>query len=188
MSMHLNANKQSAIRSQHKATLDEYQLYLTFQSFESSSCGRKPLPEKEICTVLQLAWKQVPTKSRSKFFASDLRITFGIHVFWAQQCATGIRLAKNGPEECQIQYFLLIFSVFWPPFSGYSAPCGFTSGHEREPHYASKSFTEVVFKVNRSRVIRHSLTFLFGKSSTKRPLARARMCWGVAFRWVKCLY
>ena len=117
----------------------------------------------------------MPTKSRSKFFASDLRITFGIHVFWAQQCATGIRLAKNGPEECQIQYFLLIFSVFWPPFSGYSAPCGFTSGHEREPHYASKSFTEVVFKVNRSRVIRHSLTFLFGKSSTKRPLARARI-------------
>ena len=82
--------------------------------------------------------------------------------FLGQQCATGIRLAKNGPEECQIQYFLLIFSVFWPPFSGYSAPCGFTSGHEREPHYASKSFTEVVFKVNRSRVIRHSLTFLFG--------------------------
>ena len=139
-------------------------------------------------TVLQLAWKQVPTKSRSKFFASDLRITFGIHVFWVQQCATGLRLAENGQEVLENRIFLLIFSVFWPPFNGLSAPYGPTSGRYRERKYASKSFTEVVFKVRSSGDIRHSLTFLFGKMSTKRLIARDGTRWSTTFRWGKRLH
>jgi hypothetical protein len=116
-----------------------------------------------MCSFLQLAWKQVPTKLRSKFFSSDWALTFGIHVFWVYECATGVYFSKNGPEALQNQWFLLIFSVFWPSLSGFSVPYGFTSGHERECDYTQKVSTEVSFNVNWSWVIGQSLTFLFGK-------------------------
>jgi hypothetical protein len=126
-----------------------------------------------MCSFLQLAWKQVPTKLRSKFFSSDWAITFGIHVFWVYECATGVYFPKSGPQDLQNQWFLLIFSVFWPSLSGFSVPYGFTSGHERECNYTQKVSTEVSFNVNWSWVIGQSLTFLFRKFTLYSKLGSA---------------
>ena len=105
----------------------------------------------EIRMVPQEAWKSMPTKSRSNYYGSDSRITFGKCMFWFYLNATGGILSRIQRYDVINSEILVKNMVFCSLFV-YMNGCHFiTSGADSHCNFSSFCFLDYGTLCVRSR-------------------------------------